>query len=97
MENLALACLRSHEIPQVAHLRLADTVDTPKSLFKTIGVPSQIVVEHQVRSLQVDAFTCCVAGNQHMSTFILFKCSLRFSALFAAPPSMTRHYILFAS
>ena len=79
----------------MAHFRLADTVDTPETLLKTVGVPGQIVVDHQMRPLQVDAFTCGIRGNEHLHTFILCKSFLCFSALFAPHPTMDSHYSLF--
>src|SRR6266568_5369848 len=80
----------------MAYFRLADTVDTPETLFKTVGVPGQIIIDHQMCALQVDALASGIGCNQHLHTYILCKCFLRFSALFAPHPSMDSHYSLFA-
>ena len=34
MEDLTLACLGGHEVPEVAHLGLSDTVNTSEALLK---------------------------------------------------------------
>ena len=49
----------------MADLRLADTVDTAKALFQPVGIPRQVVVDHEVGVLQVDAFPGGICGDQH--------------------------------
>ena len=39
----------------MADLGLADPVDTPEPLLDSVRVPRQVVVDHQVRTLQVNA------------------------------------------
>ena len=48
----------------MANFLLTDAVDTAKPLFKSIWIPRQIVVDHQVRVLKVYAFASRVSGNE---------------------------------
>ena len=50
----------------MANLGLADTVDAAEALFEPVGIPWQVVVDHQVRALEVDALTGGVSGQQHL-------------------------------
>ena len=45
---VAFAGFLGDEVPEVADLLLADTVDAAEALFEAVGVPRQIVVHHQV-------------------------------------------------
>jgi hypothetical protein len=49
----------------VADLGLADAVDAPEALFQPVRVPGQVVVDHQVGALEVDAFAGGIGGEQH--------------------------------
>ena len=50
----------------MADLGLANTVDTAEALFDAIGVPRQIVIDHQVSTLKVDALARGVSGGQDL-------------------------------
>ncbi len=63
--DLALAGLLGDEVPEMADLRLADAVDAPEALFEAVGVPRQVVVDHEVGVLEVHAFAGGVGGDQH--------------------------------
>ena len=41
--DVALAGLFRHQVPQVAHLGLADPVDAAEPLLEAVGVPRQVV------------------------------------------------------
>ena len=69
--DIALPRLVRHEIPQVAHVRLANTMNAAEALLQTIGVPRQVVVHHQVSALQVDAFPGGICGKQHVHVGIV--------------------------
>ena len=64
--DVALAGLLGHQIPEVTHLGLADAVDPSEPLFQAIRIPRQVVVHHQMRALEVDAFAGGVGGKQHL-------------------------------
>ena len=71
MIDITLARFLSHEIPKMTHLLLTDAVDTAKPLFEAIGIPRQVVVDHQVCVLKVHAFTCGVGGDE--DTYIVIR------------------------
>ena len=54
-EDLALAGVVGDEVPQAADLALADAVDPAEALLDPVRVPRQVVVDHQVRDLEVQA------------------------------------------
>ena len=51
----ALAGLVRDQVPQVADLGLADAVDAAEALLEAVRVPGQVVVDHEVGALEVDA------------------------------------------
>ena len=57
----------------MADLCLADAVDAPEALLQPVGVPGQVVVDHQVGALQVDALAGRVGGDEDASVAILFE------------------------
>ena len=77
MEDLTFARLGSHQVPEMAHLRLPDAVNTPEALLKAVGVPGQIVVDHQVRALQIDTLASRIGRQQDLYLFILREGLLR--------------------
>ena len=50
--NLALTGLLRHQIPQVADFGLADAIDAAEALLDPVGIPGQVVIDHQVGALQ---------------------------------------------
>ena len=62
-EDHALAGAVGDQVPQVADLGLADAVDAAESLLDPVRVPRQVVVDHQVRALQVEALAGGVGGD----------------------------------
>ena len=86
--DLALARLVRDQIPEVANLGLADAMDPPESLFQAVRVPGQVVVDHQVRTLKVDAFASRVGGHQHLHQRIVLERFLRLQALLPTHTSM---------
>ena len=52
----ALAGLVRDQVPEVADLGLADAVDAAEALLEAVGIPGQVVVDHEVGALEVDAF-----------------------------------------
>ena len=87
---LALAGFLGHEIPQVADLGLADAVNTSEPLFQAVRVPGQIVVHHQVPTLEVDAFAGRIGGDEDFDLFILGEGILGLAAFFAAQAAVNR-------
>lgn len=71
LEHFAFAGVLGHEVPQVAHLGLADAVHAAEPLLDAVRVPRQVVVDHQVRPLQVDALAGGIGGNEHEHALVL--------------------------
>ena len=82
--DVALAGLVGDQVPQVADLRLADAVDAAEALLQSVRVPGQVVVDHQVGALQVDAFAGGVGGQQHLHLRVVPERFLRRQAVLAA-------------
>ena len=53
------------QVPEVADLALTNAVNTAESLFDAIRVPGQVVVDHEVGTLQVEPLACGVGSKQH--------------------------------
>ena len=68
----------------MAHFGLPDAVNAPEPLFQTVRVPGQVIVDHQMRALQVDAFAGGIGGQQDENVLVLFERLLSFGALLAA-------------
>ena len=67
----AAALLVGNDIPEVTNFRLSDPMNTSESLFQSIGVPWQIVIDHQVGPLQVDSLPRGICGHQNGNVYIL--------------------------
>ena len=67
-EDLALAGVVGDEVPQAADLALADAVDSAEALLDPVRVPRQVVVDHQVRGLEVQALPGGVGGEQNLDS-----------------------------
>ena len=83
-EDHALAGVVGDQVPQVADLGLADPVDAAEPLLDPVRVPRQVVVDHQVGALQVQALAGGVGGDQHPGVDVLGE-QLRDLAAFLAP------------
>ena len=95
--HVALAGVRRHQVPQVAHLRLADAVDAPEALFQAVGVPRQVVVHHQMGALQIDALASGIGGEQHAHLWVVQKYVLGAAAFLAAHAAVNRHHGFFVA
>ncbi len=76
----------------MAHLRLVDAVDTTEALLDPIRVPRQVVVHHEMGSLQVDTFPRCVGGHQDRNVLVLGERFLDLAALLTPKAAMDRNY-----
>lgn len=90
--RVAFAGIHGHEVPQVADLGLADTVDPPESLLDPVWIPREVVVDHQVGPLEVDPFPGRIGGDQHVNIRVVQEGFLSLPALFAAHPAVDRHH-----
>ena len=81
--HIAFARVGGDQIPQMAHFRLADPVNTSEALLKPVGIPGQVVIDHQVRPLQVDSLSGGVRSKKHLNVRVMPEGFLRFEAFFA--------------
>ena len=89
--DLAFAGVFGDEVPEVADLGLADAVDAAETLFEAIGVPGEVVVDHQVAALEVDAFAGGVGGDEDFDLFVLGEGILGLAALLAPQLAVDGH------
>ena len=73
LEHHALTRLLAHEVPQVTDLRLPDAMDASEALFEAVRVPRQVIVDHEMCTLEVDALAGRVGGDQDADFLILFE------------------------
>jgi hypothetical protein len=71
--DVAFAGVVGNQVPQVADFGLADTVDAAKALFQPVGVPRQVVIDHQVGALEVDALAGRIGGQQHLDFGVVLE------------------------
>ena len=71
--NLALAGIGGDQIPQVADLGLTDTVNASEALLDLVGVPGQVVIDHQMPALKVHAFARGIVGDEHQQIAVLHE------------------------
>jgi hypothetical protein len=90
LPDLAFPRFLGHEVPEVAHLGLADAVDTAEALLQPVGVPGQVVVDHQVGALEVDTLASGVGGHQDLDRLVLREALLRLPPFVAPDATMDR-------
>ena len=49
----------------MAYFGLPNTVNAAEPLFKPVRIPGQIIVDHQMRALEVDSLSGGVGGQQY--------------------------------
>ena len=95
--DVAFARLLRHQVPEVADLGLADAVDAAEPLLEAVGVPRQVVVDHQVGPLEVDALARGVGGEQHPHLRVVLERLLRLHPLLAAHAAVDHDHGLLAA
>src|SRR5690242_2861763 len=74
MKNVSFSCFDCDEIPEVAALGLANTMDAAKPLLDAIGIPRQVVIDHKMRAaVQVNAFAGSIGRDQNQNFGVLFE------------------------
>ena len=76
----------------MANLGLPDAVDATEALLDPVRIPRQVVIYHQVGSLQVNAFARRIRREKDLHFLIVTKRFLDFQTLLAADPAMNRHH-----
>ena len=78
----------------MADLLLADPVDAPEALLQSVGVPREVVVDHQVGPLQVHALPSGVVGQEHHHLRVVHERMNDLAALVSRHPAMDLHHRL---
>ena len=81
----------------MAYFGLADAVDAAEALLDPVGVPRQVVVDHQVGALKIDALAGSVRGKQHLYLRVVLERLLRLHALLAAHAAVDDDHGLLAA
>ena len=81
----------------MADLGLADAVNATEALLDAVRVPRQVVVDHQVRALQVDALPGGIGGEENLDLGIVTERLLRLQAFLAAHAAVDDDDCAFAS
>ena len=95
--NIALAGLLGHQVPQMADFGLPDTVNTTEALFQAVGVPGQVVVDHEMRALEVDPLAGGVGSQQHLHFGVVPEGFLYLQPFLTPDPTMDQHYGVLAA
>src|SRR6266496_3990724 len=69
-ENLPLNGIGRDKVENTDIRTLPDAVNTPHTLLQSIGIPGNIVVDHQVAELEGDAFACRFGSNADLGRII---------------------------
>jgi len=94
---VALAGFGGDEIPEVADLGLADAVNAAEALLEAVGVPGQVVVDHEVGALEVDALAGGVGGEEDAYLRVVAEGFFGGAALLATQAAVDGDDGLFAS
>ena len=75
-QDVALPGVRGDEVEDVDVARLADPVDATHALLEPVGVPRDVVVDHQVAELEVDALAGGLGGDHDLRSLaeVLLRC-----------------------
>ena len=64
---------------------MSDAVDTAKTLFQPVGVPWQVVIDHEMGALQVQPFACGIGSDKNAHFLVLPE------AFFHLAPFVAQH------
>ena len=92
--DIPLAGVLGQQVPEMADLLLADPVDAPEALLQPVGVPWQVVVDHQMGPLQVHTLPGSVIGEEHHHLRIVHEGMHDLAAFVARHPTMDLHHRL---
>ena len=71
LEDLALPGVGGDEVPESADLLLADAVHATEALLDAVGIPREVVVDHEVGGLEVETLTGGIGRDEHTAYGVL--------------------------
>ena len=92
--DLPLARVLRDEVPQMADLGLADAVDASEALLQAVRVPGQIVVDHQVGALEVDALARRIVRDHHHDLRVVHERLHDLAPVRTPDPAVDHHHRL---
>src|SRR5262249_22324178 len=92
IENISFSSLRSNQVPQMTHLSLPNSVNSSESLFDSVGVPRQVIINHQVTALQVDALSSSISRYEKFYFPVLGESILRLFSFLTVHGTVYRDY-----
>ena len=90
--DIAFPGFFSHQIPQMADFGLTDTMNPSESLFNPVGVPGQVIIDHEMGALQINPFTGGIGGQEDLNLGIMAEGFLDFQAIFASNSPMNHDH-----
>ncbi len=91
LEHLALTGVRCDEIPQMTDLGLTNAMNASEALLKSIGIPRQIVIDHEMRTLQIDALARSIGCDEYPHVLVLRKAMLSRPAVITGHSAANHH------
>ena len=67
---------------------LSDSVNASESLLKPVGIPGDVVVDHEVSAMEVDTFSGSVSSYEDFHGIVTVEHSLSFSAFISGHASV---------
>ena len=67
----------------MANFLLTDAVNATEALLESVGIPRQVVIDHQVRALKIDAFARGISGDEHRHILLVSEEFLRLASILA--------------
>src|SRR5438128_2272277 len=81
----------------MADLGLADAMNPTEALLDAVGIPREVVIDHEMGALKIDAFTSCIGSKKHFDFWIVSERLLDFQPVFAPNTAVYGHYGIGAS
>ena len=91
MVHIAFASFFGDKIPEVADFDLADAVDASEALFESVGIPREVIIDHKVGGLEVDAFSSGIGGKEDKDIGVIAKAALDEEAFIAMCGTVDGH------
>ena len=64
--NVSLTGSFGDEVPKMTDFGLADAMDSAKALLQAVWIPRQVVVHHEMGTLEIYAFASGVGSKEHL-------------------------------
>jgi hypothetical protein len=76
----------------MADLGLADAVDAAEALLQPVRVPRQVIIDHQVRALEVDAFAGRIVRDHDQHVLVVHEGLDHLAAILTADAAVNLYH-----